>query len=360
MELEIQKLLRLHGLEYVQNLLKLYVRETGDLVLLKYQQLEADWTQSALYDCRGIILDRNNNWNIVCFPFKKFFNFGEGYGDNIDWNSAVVFDKLDGSIITLYFYNNKWNVATSGTIHAETNASGAFRTFNELFWFSIENMYGSIDKFISKLNHNYNYMFELMTPENIVVTQHTDYTAILHGVRDLTTLKELYVEDFKHIFKTVNVHDFKTLGELETSFKDMTWQEEGYVVRDNNFGRRKIKNPKYVAVHHIKSGCSPYAIIDVIKANELDEYLVYFPENKEKILNLEKNLKKLEIELHRIWINKLNCGIYQTQKEYALDVFKYVDKKYTGIFFALQKGSIKSILQGLINLDNKILYNILT
>jgi hypothetical protein len=139
----------------------------------------------------------------------------------------------------------------------------------------------------------------------------------------------------------------------------MTWQVEGYVVRDNNFGRRKIKNPTYVSAHFLCTGSSPYSIIGIIKANELDEYLVYFTHRTVEYRELEKAWKNLEIELHRIWVNKLNCGIYETQKEFALDVFKYVDKKYTGIFFALQKGNIKSILEGLIKLDDKLIYKVL-
>ncbi len=96
MELEIQKLLREHGLDKVKEMLVLEVKERDNLVLLKYNTLGADWTQSALYDCRGIILDRDDNWNVVAYPYRKFFNIGEGYCAKLDWDNTIVFDKADG------------------------------------------------------------------------------------------------------------------------------------------------------------------------------------------------------------------------------------------------------------------------
>lgn len=95
-KLEIQTLLQLHGLEHVKEYLKLDVKVKGDLVLLKYRQLDADWTKTPLLDCRGIILDKSKYWSIVSYPYEKFFNLGEGYCATIDWNTAKFFEKADG------------------------------------------------------------------------------------------------------------------------------------------------------------------------------------------------------------------------------------------------------------------------
>lgn len=94
--LEIQVLLRLHGLQHVKEYLKLDVKEKDNLVLLNYRQLDADWSKSALLDCRGIILDRSKDWKVVAFPYEKFFNIGEGYCAQIDWDNAKFYEKSDG------------------------------------------------------------------------------------------------------------------------------------------------------------------------------------------------------------------------------------------------------------------------
>jgi len=54
--------------------------------------------------CRGIILDAEDDWRVVSLPYVKFFNYGESYADKtLDWTTAKVYEKLDGSMVTLYW-----------------------------------------------------------------------------------------------------------------------------------------------------------------------------------------------------------------------------------------------------------------
>ena len=76
-----------------------------NLVCLKYSQLESPIGEKIVQQCRGIILDEVNNWEIVSYPYDKFFNYGEAHAPELDWMSAKVYEKLDGSLMTLYFYN---------------------------------------------------------------------------------------------------------------------------------------------------------------------------------------------------------------------------------------------------------------
>ena len=49
-------------------------------------------------------------------PYFKFFDYNDPkYSelDKFDFESAKIYDKKDGSIAFLYFYENKWNVASS-------------------------------------------------------------------------------------------------------------------------------------------------------------------------------------------------------------------------------------------------------
>ena len=59
------------------------VTEKEDLVCLKYSQIDSDFNEPLVRECRGIILEKDT-WKIVCYPFKKFFNYGEAYADEID------------------------------------------------------------------------------------------------------------------------------------------------------------------------------------------------------------------------------------------------------------------------------------
>jgi len=362
MKLEIQQLLHLHGLEYVKDYLKLEVKDKGNLVLLKYNMIDADWTKSALYDCRGLILDRDDNWNIVAFPYSKFFNAGEGYAAKIDWSNAVVYDKCDGSLITFFNYKNEWRISTSGTIDADSLSNGGAYTFADLVWKSVEIMYGSKDTFLAKLNPNYNYMFELCTPFNLVVTQHVDYRLVLHGVRDMQTLKELHIHNFDLV--QVKVHDLKNVEDIQASFVDMTWQEEGYIVLDKHSMKRvKIKNPAYVSAHHVATNLSPYHVLSVVKNNELSEFLIYFPTRTDELNGLQELYNNLLTKLSNIFETELKPVMTElSDKEYAAKVFEICNtnniKNFSGLFFMLKKSNI-TVREYVNNISDKDLFHIL-
>lgn len=351
-KLKIQTLLELHGLDHVKEYLKLDVKEKGNLVLLKYRQLEADWSKPALLECRGIILDRDNYWKVVSYPYEKFFNIGEGYCAAINWDNVKFYEKSDGSLTNLYFYNGKWHVQTSGVIDGDAQTNHVTMRFNELFWNTVEIVYGSVYDFTEKLNTNYNYMFELCTPWNIVVTPHEDYTIKLHGVRDMTTYEWVDIDSIDLL--KVKTYNLKSLNDMYSKLEDMPWMEEGFVVFDG-VNRAKIKNPKYVAVHHTVTGVSPYAIVNVIKTNEIDEYLAYFKHKADDINFIKENW---DAELKRLQDIYNTVKNIDDQKEFALAVFASgLEKSFTGIMFAMRNNNIADIHAGMCKLDNRFWYN---
>ena len=102
--------------------------------LLKYQQTKSDFNNDIVKECRGIIFN-TTTLKPVCVPFFKFGNYGESYADEIDWNTAKVQEKIDGSLIKLW-YDNEWHISTNGTIDA-SNADilncVLYKNFKELF-----------------------------------------------------------------------------------------------------------------------------------------------------------------------------------------------------------------------------------
>jgi len=257
---------------------------------------------------------------------------------------------VHNSLINVYFYNGKWHVQTSGVIDGDAQTNHVTMRFNELFWNTVEIVYGSVYDFTEKLNTNYNYMFELCTPWNIVVTPHEDYTIKLHGVRDMTTYNWVDIDSIDLL--KVKTYNLKSLNDMYSKLEDMPWMEEGFVVFDG-VNRAKIKNPKYVAVHHVKSGVSPYEIINVIKTNEIDEFCVYFKEKTEFILDLKSKWDNVENEL-KTYYNSIKD--ITDQKQFALKVLSDLEKSYTGIMFAMRSGNIITIHEGMCKLDNRFWY----
>ena len=52
----------------------------------------------------------------VCRPFDKFFNVGEVNAADIDWSTAQVREKVDGSLMKIWFDNGDWHLSTNGTL----------------------------------------------------------------------------------------------------------------------------------------------------------------------------------------------------------------------------------------------------
>lgn len=341
-------------------------------ILLKYDQIESDMSRAEVQECRGLILERDT-WKVMSMPFSKFFNSGEINAAKIDWNSAIVLEKLDGTMIQVYYDWNKdkWFAATTGMAEGEGEVNNKFgTTFNDLFWETI-NKY-SFD--VNKFHKGFTYVFELTTPYNIVVKPHGESSITLLAIRDNEILKEFRYDELLAVsqyfglpvVKSYNLSQ-NSLDEITKTFEGMPWSEEGYVVVDKEFNRIKIKNPAYVAVHHLKSKTAEHNILTIVKSNEIEEFAATFPERKEELYKLKNNYDVLISKLTNAWseleYKKPKDDSASERKEFALSVFDITKKHnldlFTGLFFSLQNGRAKSINEYMLNYDDKKLYKIL-
>jgi hypothetical protein len=159
----------------------------------------------------------------------------------------------------------------------------------------------------------------------------------------------------------------KDVGVLLRTFEGMPWSEEGYVVVDANFNRIKIKNPAYVSAHHLKGKMGNHHIMGIIKTNEIEEFIATFKEREDEIRQLEKSYNNLRDKLNKSWdvlsLSRPKNITPQEKKRFAMNVFDFVNKnglkEFSGMFFSLNEGKIKSVGDYLINYDDKKLYYLL-
>ena len=217
-----------------------------NLAIFSYRA-EADFSISEVQEARGIILDLDT-LDVVCWPFRKFGNYQESYVDEIDWSSARVQEKIDGSIIKLYFWNGEWRWATNNTIFAETcRISSSSKSFYDLITSAVN--YTAID--YTKLNTQYTYIFELVSPENRIVIEYPS-TKLYHlGTRDNVTGEEYDIDIGVEKTKTYPITTFdeclEAITKLNVSLDDIA--HEGFVVVDKNYHRIKVKTSEYFDVH---------------------------------------------------------------------------------------------------------------
>lgn len=368
--LAIQKYIIQHGLEKTVQDFSLILKDYDHKILLKYDQIESNFAHQEVRDCRGLIL-KKSDWSVMSLGFRKFFNYGEGYAAILDYNTTDVYEKKDGTFIQLYYDDilNSWEVGTTGTAngHGEVNNKPNLH-FYQLFWDTItKNSKSTKEEIISKLLPGLVYMFELCSIYNIVVVQHTYQHVTLLAIRDVYYMYEYKRSLVEEVAKYLNVEIVKKYSlsadvpKLIEYLSTQPYTDEGYVLCDVDFNRLKIKNPAYLAVHYIKEKNAHWRIIDVIKSNEVEEFVATFIDRKEELYTLLDNYTNLSNNLENC---ALNLSIYKDRKEYAIQSLEVCQKlnikQFQSFMFNKFIDSTITAKDFLKNYDSKKLYKYLT
>ena len=211
--------------------------------------IECDFSDPIVQEARGIIINLDT-LEVVCWPFRKFGNYNESYVDAIDWDSARVQEKVDGSIVKLYWYNDEWTWATNGVIDAR-DAGVNLTDFSFYDLILRANNYKDIP--FDTLDKNNTYIFELVSPYNKVVIEYPSISLYHIGTRinwlgleedidiGIKKPKEYPLTSFEDAISAVNKLNAQAHSKVGY---------EGFVVVDKYWRRIKIKSPEYLAAHH--------------------------------------------------------------------------------------------------------------
>lgn len=285
--IEAVKRIETMGLDAFITEYKLNSTRDAGLVSLKYNQIESPMHEPCVADCRGLIVDECDPTRVVAMGYRKFWNLGEKHADAIDWTSARVAEKLDGSLMTLYWHGGpagRWCVASSG----HPTAGGPFNgvdgmLFRDAFWQTFRDL-GYREP--PPGDRDFCFMFELCRPDNRIVVRYPDPRLVFHGARNLRDFTE---RDHAWMAAVAEDYGWEVVKSWSPSEPSPSWVEaaaaatdplglEGYVVCDSSFRRVKVKNPRYVEIHHLRGNRSPRAVIDLWKLGEVSEVLAHFPE----------------------------------------------------------------------------------
>lgn len=320
----------------------LIIKKESPYILLKYNQIESDFSNIIVQECRGLII-REDNLNVCRYSFDKFFNYGETNASPINWDNYVVEEKIDGSLISLW-YDEKWNVSTNGVINAENSdlslTTKKYKTFYDLF-------NEVFDKSIlDNLNKDYTYTFEICSPYSKIVVPHETIKLYHLATRNNITLQEIN-EDIG--IQKPKSYTLNNIDECIKTFNDLDFKFEGYVVKDTHFNRIKIKNPSYVDVHHLKGegGVSRKRVLGLIQQNEQEEFLNYFPEYEDIFDELEKKYDDFIKEVSKDVL--LLDEEYETRKDLALTI---KDTIFPSLLFQIYDKKILNYVEYISKMDS--------
>ncbi|HEU4727648.1 MAG TPA: RNA ligase [Kofleriaceae bacterium] len=266
-------------LSHLENDLKISAARDGDLVSLKYNQIESPMHEPIVQQCRGMVVDVKRRQTIA-WPYNKFWNYGEALADPIDWATARVQEKLDGSLMILHVRDGIWSVASSGHPTAGGSFGADTRTFRDAFWSVMSSQEIDTDALDSRAT----YMLELCDAPNRVVVRHEAPRLVLHGARWLEDGAEFTPMELHNAGNAAGLEVVREfgLGSIEQCLAAADaldpLKQEGFVVVDAEFRRVKIKSPRYVTLHHLKGEATPRRSIELWQSGEAGELLVHFPE----------------------------------------------------------------------------------
>lgn len=309
-----------------------------NLLLVKYSQIDSPMGEKIVQECRGLILDRDNGFRPVNRPFGKFFNYGEGHAEDIDWGTARVQEKMDGSLCTIWFYQGEWHVSTTGSPDAGGGVGDFPFSFRELFWRTFQELGYEVPR---EHERDLCFMFELTSKYNRIVVVHDQPALTLLAVRSRVDGSELDPNLFQGRYKVVQHFPLSSFKEVLGTFPSLDpIRQEGYVVVDGNFNRVKVKHPGYVALHHLKEGATTKNFLEIIRSGET-EFLTYFPEWTEEFTAVRNSYTELVLHLETEYERIKGIPV---QKDFALEAGK---TRHPGTLFNIRRGYVKTVRESL-------------
>lgn len=257
---------------YVENSTMCYEQHpSGQLSLYGYYSDHVT-KQAAIWDetskhCRGLILDEQGI--IVERPFSKFWTFKQYLSESmvllsenqifrIPKGEFRLLEKIDGTMVTLYWINNKPYLATQRSF---TNAKAIEAT---------KLLYEKYSNLFSKLNRRYTYVFEAVYPETKVLIDYGDTRELyLIGVIDKRSGISLELPDIGFPLCRDFTSEYGYVSSLNDLKEINLLNHEGFVIYYKNGDMIKLKFPWYQQAHKILDSFLHYDKISYAHFKEL-------------------------------------------------------------------------------------------
>ncbi|GAA2107801.1 RNA ligase [Streptomyces synnematoformans] len=234
-------------------------------------QYERAWTP-VTRRCRGLVVD-DGTGEIIGWPFEKFFNLdeaGQPYAPPLPDEPFQIFDKIDGSLSVVFFYDGQWRAASKGSFASE-------QAVWSKAWLDDHDAGG--------LRPGVTYLAETLYPENrIVVDYGGREDLVLLGAYDRDgaelPLHEAAVgwRGVGSVVRTWPAMPLQKLraamavGELPDGHAVSGMEAEGFVLRYASGLRVKCKLAEYVRLHKILTGVNERDIWRLLGIKRLAGY----------------------------------------------------------------------------------------
>ena len=244
-----------------------------------------------------------------------------------------VYEKLDGSLGILYFWENKAYIATRGSF-SSSMALHATSVLNTRYD-------------VSLLDKSKTYLFEIIYPEDMHIVTYKDIDDIfLLAVIDNETGIDYDISKLNSIFKCTTKYDgFSDYTKIRDAFSGEN--REGFVIKFKSGFRMKLKFAEYWKLHFLKAGFTEKQILQYLidddkesiqKALDMfdEEHQIYYNEIIDKFKEAYNSILDIAKSQYKEFDNDKDAAMY----------FKSCD--YPNIMFNMRKG--KNVREAIWNL----------
>lgn len=308
-------------------------------------QFDRHWDDITI-SCRCLVLD--NDGNLIAKSFDKFFNLEELGNINFPNEPFEVYEKLDGSIILAFRYDNTW-IITSKSSFTSLHAIEASNLFYKLEY----------DKLFSDLI-NVSIVFEYISDWNRIVVRYDRTRLVLLSMYSIDLNKEIPLSAIQAIYSENIDYPKRYNPDSFTSLKNkISDNEEGFVIRFDSGFRFKIKGEEYVKLHKMLTNINNIDIWESLKnnydinklINDLpDEFDIWAKSIIDDLLSQKAEIENTAINLFKTFkfVRDIDGTVLITKKDFALWV-NSLDYEHKSILFSLfDNKNYESILWAII------------
>ena len=300
---------------------KLSFKETPDLYLLRYNKNSSNMDNDLVKQCRGIILEKNTN-RVVNYSFNACISYPDLIeSNNNDFSRIMVEEAIDGIFVNLYYYDDKWNLATShsfNTIQIEAiyNSKSIYTLFRE----------ASADLDYTVLNKLYCYSFIINHPDYRIVTKYNKPAIIHIYTTDLTTLKPVNATINK-ITKPVQI-EFSGYNDMVIELNRLPYDAAGFILTDNNYNICKITGNTYSSVKKLRGSGSIHTRLAELtrQPNLVAGFLNFYSEYTAAYENIKNSIDILKHEIYTAYRYKYITSLNLPPMPIAADIIPYLSE----------------------------------
>jgi hypothetical protein len=327
--------------EFLKKNCEFTIKENDDLYMLSFNR-KNDLNDDIVRCVNGIILEKETN-KLVHYAFSKAYeglNEEEGeepyLGELGNFRAELI---IEGTLIKVFYHNEKWNIGTSRNIDAVYSYWGSDKSFKELFLQTAEDKGLDLDS----LDKNCCYSYILQHSEVCI-----GYDSVYDGIWplnkiNLDTLEEtLYVPTYRD---NPQIEDLRNQMSYNTNFMLITETGKRIKMLSKEYKHAKAllnNNPS------VKWTC-----LEILKDQKSHEFIKYFPSKSPILDEVNSKLRYTIEELHRLYFDRF---IKKIRVDMPYKYRKIIYNLHGNFKFNKIKTTKQVIANYLIELDTKTLY----